>query len=113
MATFAFSPATEEEFQAYVADYRSSNRATGSFEEGYSSGDEEKAAVTPTVDESAAGGSTAGTDDIRVLDQLEDQQVNTMVNKSCGCKLGPKGTACSAQFTRKYFDATQKLCVTG
>ena len=111
MATFSFSPATEEEFQACEAEYTSGNQATEGFEEGESSSDEEAATVAPTADESARG-STSGTDDVRQVDKLEDQRVNAMVNRSCGCKLGPKGTACSAQFSRETVTTQREDCLT-
>ena len=44
------------------------------------------------------------------MDKLHAQQVNEIVNKSCGCKLGPKGTACSIQFTREVITEQRENC---
>ena len=111
MASFSFSPATEEEFEACEADYTLGNQPTESFEEAHSSSDEEEAILSPTADESCARCSTGGADEVRQVDQLEDQRVNAMVNRSCGCKLGQKGTACSAQFTRETITTQREHCL--
>ena len=64
------------------------------------------------MDESCARCSTGGADEVRQVDQLEDQRVNPMVNRSCGCKLGQKGTACSAQFTPETITTQREHCLT-
>ena len=116
MASFSFAPATEEEFLACEADYTVENQATENFEAAHSSSEEEEAILSPaTYDQSCARGSNNGatcTDDVRQVDQHEYEQVNTMVNRSCGCKLGEKGTACSTQFTRETIVTQREQCLT-
>ena len=48
----------------------------------------------------------------RIFDKLEAQKVNRMVKKSCGCNLGPKGNACSIQFTREVMIEQRGHCAT-
>lgn len=114
MASFSFAPTTEEEFLACEADYTVENQATENFEAAHSSSEE--VILSPaTYDQSCACGSNNGAtsaNDVRQVDQHEYEQVNTMVNRSCGCKLGEKGTACSTQFTRETIVTQREQCLT-
>ena len=98
MAAGGFSPEVEEEFLSCEADYTPSRSVEICSEsEADTSSEEEELSSKPLCQEPHGSDSSSVVDAVGQMDKLEAQRLNEMVKKSCSCKLGPKGTACSLQ----------------
>ena len=112
MAT-GFSPQVGEEFLSCEADYTPSKSVEISSEsESDTSSEEEELSSKPLCQEPLGSDSSSVVDAVGQMDKLEAQRLNEMVKKSCSCKLGPKGTACSLQFTREVITEQRENCRT-
>jgi len=113
-----FSPEVEEEFLSCEAEYNFTSQSVERCSEHDSSSEEEEMSVDHHMPELARlelpgpsiSESSSEVDAVSRMDKLESQRVNKMVNETCGCKLGPKGTACSPQFSRDVITEQRDNC---
>ena len=58
----------------------------------------------------SADASQHGSGCVDIVSKMDALCVNKIVSKSFGCKLGPKGTACSAQFSMEDISEQRENC---
>ncbi len=102
----------EEEFRSCEADYlNDSGDESQRLLELNSSSDEEGSEADLHVSDSEAS-TDSEADPVYKATKLETRRIKKFVRESCGCKLGPKQTSCSLQFTGDKITEQRERCVT-
>ena len=97
-----FSPEAEQEFTSYESNYTGRTQRASSEPSASSESDSEsERPVSPILDQDQ---------EIYVETRCERRKMENFIGETCGCKLGVRGNACSAQFSKEVITQQRENC---